>query len=122
MKIIQHLSEHNLYKVLAVFWTIIIFYFCLEEAPKVPKITFQYKDKVVHFIFYFTFVLLWTKSLKYKPLKHVLMVLFLGIIMGITIELLQENFTLNRTFDWFDILANTIGAVASFTYVKKFVQ
>jgi VanZ family protein len=111
---------HNLFKILALLWTILIFYFCLEEAPSVPKITFQYKDKVVHFIFYFVFVYFWTKSLQNKRLNYVLIILFLAIIIGISIEFLQDNFTSNRTFDWYDILANSIGAIASFIYVKKF--
>ena len=50
------------------------------------------------------------------------LILFLALILGITIEFLQENFTQNRTFDWYDILANSLGALASFIYVKKFMQ
>lgn len=122
VKLTQHLSEHNLYKIFAVSWTILIFYLCLEESPKVPNIPFEYKDKVVHFTFYLIFVFLWTKSLPYKSLQHLVRVLFLAIAIGILIEVLQENFTLHRTFDWLDILANTLGAITSFTYVKKFVQ
>ena len=44
----------------------------------------------------------------------------MAVILGIAIEFLQENFTHNRTFDWYDILANSIGAIVSFIYVKKF--
>lgn len=111
---------HNLFKILAFVWTLLIFYLCLEETPSVPKITFQYKDKVVHFIFYFVFVYFWTKSLKNKHFNYLLIILFLAVITGILIEFLQENFTQNRSFDWYDILANSIGAIASFMYVKKF--
>ena len=120
MKHIRHLLVHNLFKILAFIWTILIFYFCLEETPSVPQITFQYKDKVVHFIFYFVFVYFWAKSLKNKQLNYLLIILFSAITIGISIEFLQENFTHNRTFDWYDILANSIGAIASFIYVKKF--
>ena len=93
---------------------------CLDDSPNVPKINFQYKDKVVHFIFYFVFVFFWTKSLKNKNLSYLLIILFLAVITGITIEFLQENFTIHRTFDWYDILANFLGALASFICVKKF--
>lgn len=94
----------------------------MDDSPSIPKINFQYKDKVVHFIFYFVFVYFWTKSLKNKTLNFVLIILFLGVITGIAIEFLQENFTNHRTFDWYDILANSVGAVVSFIYVKKFMQ
>jgi VanZ family protein len=112
--------EYKLFKILAFFWTLLIFYLCLDDSPSIPKINFQYKDKVVHFIFYFVFVYFWTKSLKNKTFNFVIIILFLAIITGITIEFLQENFTNHRTFDWYDILANSVGAVASFIYVKKF--
>jgi VanZ family protein len=112
--------EHNLFKILAFFWTLLIFYLCLDDSPSVPKINFQYKDKVVHFIFYFVFVYFWTKSLKNKSFNYISIILFLAVIIGVAIEFLQENLTLHRTFDWYDILANSIGAMASFIYVKKF--
>ena len=120
MKHTHHLLVHNLFKILAFLWTLLIFYLCLDDSPNVPKINIQYKDKVVHFIFYFVFVYFWTKSLKNKYLNYISIILFLAIAIGITIEFLQENFTLHRTFDWYDILANSLGAIASFIYVKKF--
>lgn len=120
VKLTRHLLVHNLFKILAFLWTLLIFYLCLDDVPNIPKFTFQYKDKVVHFIFYFTFVYFWTKSLKNKSLNYILIILFLGVTMGIAIEFMQEKFTLHRTFDWYDILANSIGAIASFMYVKKF--
>ena len=119
MKITQHLLENNLYKIFAIFWTLLIVYLCLDDAPNVPKFAFQYKDKVVHFIFYFVFVYVWTKSLKNKRFNYILIILFLALALGILIEFLQENITLNRTFDWYDILANSIGTFASFIIVKK---
>lgn len=120
MKITQYLLEHNLYKIIAVFWTLLIVYLCLDDAPNIPKFTFHYKDKIVHFIFYFVFVYFWTKSLKNKNENSIVIILFFALVIGVSIEFLQENFTDNRTFDWYDILANSIGAIASFMYVKKF--
>ena len=120
MKLTQHLLGHNSFKIFAVLWTLLIIYLCLDDSPNVPQFTFQYKDKIVHFIFYFVFVYFWTKSLNNKDINTIVLILFLALMLGITIEFLQENFTHTRTFDWYDILANSIGAVASFMYVKKF--
>ncbi len=122
MKITQHLLEHNLYKIFAVIWTLLIVYLCLDDAPNVPNISFPNKDKLVHFIFYFIFVFSWIKSKKNSTFDYLLVILCLGLLLGILIEVLQENFTKNRTFDWFDILANSIGAFASFFLIKKFYK
>lgn len=120
VKTTQHLLEHNLYKVFAVLWTLVIFYLCLDDSPNLPKFTFPYKDKVVHFIFYFVFVFFWIKSLKIKSNDYLVVVLFVALLQGIGIEFLQENFTIHRTFDWYDILANSIGAIVSLITIKKF--
>jgi VanZ family protein len=114
--------EHNLYKFFAISWTLIILYLCLDDAPNVPNFNFPNKDKLVHFIFYFVFVFIWSKSIIHKDLKKVLLILGFAIFLGCTIEVLQENFTLHRSFDWYDILANTIGAMVSFILVIKFYQ
>jgi VanZ family protein len=116
----HHLLVHNLFKILAFLWTLLIFYLCLDDSPNVPKINFQHKDKVVHFILYFIFVYFWTKSFKKKHFNYLLIILLLALTTGIIIEFLQENYTNHRTFDWYDVLANFIGALASFIYVKKF--
>jgi len=36
------------------------------------------------------------------------------------IEFLQEKYTKNRAFDWYDIVANALGAVTSFILVKSY--
>lgn len=97
-------------------------YLCLIEASEVPKFKIPFKDKIVHFCFYFGFVYLWVKSFKNINFNRNLLILTLGIFLGITIEFLQDNFTKTRTFDVYDILANTIGAVLSFIFVNRFLQ
>lgn len=95
---------------------------CLDDAPNVPNYSIPNKDKLVHFIFYFIFVFLWIKSKKNSTFNFTLIVLCSGLLLGVIIEVSQENFTKSRTFDWFDILANSIGAFASFFLTKKFYK
>lgn len=66
------------------------------------------------------FVFLWVKSIENKTFKKGLIVFFLAILLGISIEFLQENFTVHRTYDNYDILANTLGGLLSFLLVIKF--
>jgi VanZ family protein len=116
----QRLLVHNLFKIIAVFWTLLIFYLCLDEAPpSIPKFTFQYNDKIVHFIFYFIFVYFWAKSLKNKNVNSIIIIIFFALLIGVLIEFLQVNITHNRTFDWYDILANVIGTLTSFMCLQK---
>ena len=122
MKITQHLSGHNLFRVVALLWTIAMIYLCLIESVKVPKFQIPFRDKIVHFSFYFGFMYLWARSFKNTSFTKNLQDLILGILLGITIEFLQDNFTKTRAFDIYDILANTIGALIGFIFVNKFLQ
>ena len=82
-------------------------------APKVFK-TIGSNDKAIHFVFYFVFVFLWGNYLYSKKKiqnKTLLSIVLAGIILGGTMEVFQELFTDSRTADWYDMLANTTGAI-----------
>ncbi|WP_353078293.1 VanZ family protein [Flavobacterium sp.] len=85
-----------------------------------PIIPFENIDKIIHFVFYFVFVFLWIMSLKHISLRYFLIVLFIALLLGISIEFLQEKYTKNRAFDWYDIVANALGAITSFILVKSY--
>ena len=120
VKITRHLSGHNLFKTIAVIWTLLIFYLCLNDASDLPIVSIKNIDKIIHFVFYFVFVFLWIKSINPISIYYFLMVVIVAIILGISIEFLQENFTQNRAFDWYDIVANALGAITSFILVKSY--
>lgn len=64
-------------------------------------------------MFYFGFVFLWGNALllKTQNRKNVFLKVFLtAVLVGGLIEVLQETLTQNRTFDWLDIFANSLGA------------
>ncbi|RYJ43342.1 VanZ family protein [Flavobacterium beibuense] len=99
----------------AVLWMLLIAVFCLVTANTFngfQRFPIPYKDKIVHFTFYFVLVLLWNTSLKHHDNKSKLrLYVFLGAVFyGVLIEIFQKLFTLTRSFDFTDILANTLGA------------
>jgi VanZ like family len=103
---------------LAVLWTIAIIVLCLQDNPRVPNINFLFKDKVLHFGSYFVFIFLWFSAIINQ--KYFKIVIVFGIALGIVLEILQHLCTNNRTFDWFDILANALGVTTGF-YAYKFL-
>lgn len=72
-----------------------------------------FKDKFVHFIFYFVFVVFWSFGL-HKINKFRIKVFFAAVFYGIIIEALQYAVTENRTADFYDVLANSFGALVAF--------
>jgi VanZ family protein len=118
VKITRHLLGHNLFKIIAFFWTLLIIYLCLNDVSSLATISIKNIDKIIHFVFYFVFVFLWIKGIKNTSIHYSLMVVVLAIFLGISIEFLQKYCTQKRTFDWYDIVANSFGAISSFIFVK----
>jgi len=106
----------NRYFWLALLWTTLVIVLSLVSFSKFPKVSLMpgFTDKITHFVFYFGFVFLWGNAflLKTQNRKNVLLKVFLtAVLTGGLIEVLQETLTQNRTFDWLDILANSLGAL-----------
>ncbi len=83
----------------------------LLKMPDINIMQFEFRDKVIHFLMYFILVG-WFAQL-YKKTSSRLAILIGAIFLGIVIEHLQ-GMTSNRSFDYLDGLANTIGAVCAF--------
>ncbi len=100
-------------------WTLIIFALTLMPASDIPNTPFSkipYFDKLVHCGIFAGFVLLWSivfRRLKGKERQVVYMarVIVVAIILGLVIEILQKEIaSLHRDMEWWDWLADTIGA------------
>ena len=99
-------------------WSLFILTICLIPSTGLPKINFfsDYPiDKVVHFFLYFIqsslFLLVGTYKISTNLLrrKHILFILFYSILLGITIEIIQQYCVAGRAGDFYDVLANFIG-------------
>jgi VanZ family protein len=103
----------------ALFWTGVILFFCLIKSSDIPQINIPNLDKVIHAFFHFVFVLLWFLFLKKKLNSsnnfNLLAITFVfSLVLGIVIEMIQQFFTVTRTGDPLDILANVSGATLAF--------
>lgn len=112
VKIIKHLSERNFFW-LAIIWTVVITIASLVSFHSVPKIKIIGNDKTIHFLFYLVFVILWGLARKktYFNHKYVLFIVISAVSYGIIIEVLQGVLTSTRQADFYDVLANTAGAI-----------
>lgn len=103
----------KIFQFLALLWTVVITVLSLitiSIGTIGSSIPIENKDKIVHFLFYFLFVLLWNLAQNIKTTIKIISILIVAIFYGAIIEILQ-SFTAIRTADFFDFLANTLGAV-----------
>ena len=114
--IIKRLLEHKkIWFGLATSWTVLIFILCLAKLNNLPSLGVKGMDKYVHFTFHFVFTFLWAIVVKSRSAtisnKKILNIILISLVMGITIEILQENFTTTRKADILDVIANLTGAI-----------
>ncbi len=85
-------------------------------------VNFTNADKIFHFGAYFAMTLIWNfyyyirkKSAEKKPN---LWICFAIIIFGIIVELLQRDMTTYRSFEWLDVVANSLGVIFGYIVLK----
>lgn len=101
---------------------LIIFYLsCLIPPNDVPDVDFDFfipMDKLVHFSMYLglagiaSFNYIFVAKGNINICRMLIFAVLLPILYGGTIEILQENF-FNREGDWYDFLANCLGAFSA---------
>ena len=111
---------------LALSWTILVAFLCLVSFSKLPSFGISGTDKYVHVTFHFVFTLLWGYyswlNQNKIELKKIVTIVFISLCFGILIEFLQEEFTITRHADVFDVLSNLLGAIIAFlvfVFIKK---
>lgn len=111
-------QNHNLlYYTPAIGWGILICYFSLMPGKELPGFLLNATDVVLHFLIYLLLTLLFLLgknrfSLKATTNRFLLFAIAGIFVMGIFIEVLQENYVEGRHFEWGDILFNTLGSLA----------
>lgn len=79
-----------------------------QDFPRVPL--FEGVDKVVHFIMYSIFSLLFSWAIKTElNYSRLLLIIPVTIGWGVFMEIMQSDMHLGRSFDLHDMLANAIG-------------
>ena len=110
---------------IAFVWTFIILYLSLKSTIDTPKFSFPNEDKIVHFTFYFGFVILWFRYLVFRNnalLNNKIALVMISIFFGIAIELAQKYFTTTRHADFLDVVANSTGTLFGIFVATRFFK
>jgi len=103
----------------AIVWTLGIFYGCSMPGKELPKLhLFDQFDKVVHFTFFFMFAFLW-QTVFAKKYYAVWWSIGIAFLYGVGIEIYQKYCVVGRSFDVWDICADTVGALCILFVLKN---
>ena len=111
--VFQHIKSYKY----AYLWAIIATFLCGTNGHNIPTFSFANLfgiDKLAHMLLFGTetfLIAIATQKLDdYKSSFQIILPAFLiGTVFGIIIEILQATLFTNRSFDYLDMLANTIG-------------
>lgn len=90
--------------------TLLIFIACVWPGKKMPEGPIIGFDKLVHVAMFITFAVFW---LHIYP-KRTLMIITIGFLYGFGLEICQQLMPFDRTFDWWDVLADTVGLLMGY--------
>lgn len=107
--------------ILSLLWTIFILIGSITSGDTIDKISWiniPHFDKIVHFIWYSVLYLFWYSWLIMKYTNCVnlncrIFLVFIIILYGLLMELLQMFFAYQRSFELYDILINSIGTCSA---------
>lgn len=125
-KLIKQLLEGKTLRIIAYAYPFFIITIMLIPTSGASKLGIPYLDKLFHFALYFLFQIIWTQlifdSKKTASTEAVYYLAFVLFIYGIVIEVLQEFITSTRSFEYWDILANSIGLIVALLASKSFFK
>jgi len=102
----------------AIAWTLSIFILSAIPGKDLPHVDFFQSDKLIHAIIYGCMTFLWAKGFKSMQTGLLWAILF-STFFGMSMEWMQENFFVDRYFDWMDVLANEIGVILIPLFFRK---
>jgi VanZ family protein len=107
----------------AFFWiAFVTFLLCIpgKKLPQIWWVSMFQVDKIIHLILFFVLSMLFC-SVAYsinKTQKWFWGIAFICSVYGLGMEFVQENFIANRSFDVWDIVADTIGSFAFLVFLN----
>ena len=103
--------RHNFYfQIIGSFLILsLLSYLHFMQPPSLNVISFTLADKLAHFFMFF-FTMMWFMYVSKKWLVTAVSLIFLALVL----EWIQMNYIINRSFDWFDWIADGIGIVLCF--------
>ncbi len=107
----------------SIVWAIIILIlsvFRINTSDSIKEYLVPHSDKLVHIFLYtvFSFLLL----IETEKSKQKYICLLYAFLYGVLMELFQHYFTIYRSFELYDILANTTGVLVGFLIYKQVKQ
>ena len=110
--------RHNFYfQIIGSFLILVLLIYLHFMQPPSIDISLTLVDKLAHFLMFF-FTMMWFMYITRKWLVAAVSLLLLALVF----EWIQMNYIINRSFDWFDWIADGIGIVLCFLILPVLID
>ena len=110
--------RHNFYfQIIGSFLILVLLIYLHFMQPPSIDISLTLVDKLAHFLMFF-FTMMWFMYVSKKWLVTAVSLLLLALVL----EWIQMNYIINRSFDWFDWIADRIGIVLCFLILPVLID
>ena len=110
--------RHNFYfQIIGSFLILVLLIYLHLMQPPSIDISLTLVDKLAHFLMFF-FTMMWFMYVSKKWLVTAVSLLLLALVL----EWIQMNYIINRSFDWFDWIADGIGIVLCFLLLPVLID
>jgi VanZ family protein len=119
------LQRKSLKLSIAVLYLVLIsILFCLPGAalPKVNWLSKIWFDKWMHIGFFALLVVVWSWAVNSTQKKMVATVLIAAAVYGISVEIVQDQFIANRSFDTGDWIADIFGSFIGLWFWDRYIK
>ena len=119
------LQRKDLRLSIAVLYLVLIsILFCLPGAalPKVNWLSKIWFDKWVHIGFFALLIVVWLWAVKSTNRKMVVAIMMAAAVYGLSVEIVQDQFIANRSFDVGDWIADIIGSFAGLWFWDRYIK
>ena len=103
---------------LAWFWTFLILTACTWPGKDIPTAPVAGFDKVVHAGLFIVWTILWLLA---YPRKWKVIIIS-GMAYGLGLEFYQQLLPFDRTFDWWDAVADAVGVLTGFAFKSTIID
>lgn len=93
-------------------WTLAILVACSLPGKSLPAAPVMGFDKIVHVGLFCVWIILWLLATRNKALFYIL----LGMVYGLALEFYQQLLPFDRSFDWWDALADAVGVLLGYFF------
>ena len=91
--------------------TAVLFFLPGSALPKATWLDEIYFDKWVHIGIFTVLLFLWCKALIINSRRTYIILILIAVLYGFLIEVIQDRFVINRSYDMGDVAADFVGSI-----------